>query len=200
MKSERPQSLTGSRWELGWGSLSSGRERRRVLGGGAGDRAEPVALFNRFGVVLARGGDKQRRSRFDAGKQEVFGGAVVEARLDIRGNVVSGRGVLGTQVLEPVPQRWNFGGWAATGVARLGGRVAMERAGGRRPGFQGGTSPRGLPVRPGIPLVLQMIQAVPPPAFAAREALPLGPSERGDGAERREPGGRAHHGWAPPAL
>lgn len=76
----------------------------------------------------------------------------------------------------------------------------MERAGGRRPGFPGGTSPRGLPVRPGIPLVLQMIQEVPPPAFAAREALPLGPSERGDGAERREPGGRAHHGWAPPAL
>ena len=86
--------------------MSSGRERRRVLGGGAGDRAEPVALFNGFGVVLARGGDKERRSRFDAGKQEVFRGAVVEARLDIRGNVVSGRGVLGTQVLEPVPQRW----------------------------------------------------------------------------------------------
>ena len=178
--------------------MSSGRERRRVLGGGAGDRAEPVALFNRFGGVLARGGDKQRRSRLEAGRQEVsFGGAVVEAQLDIRGNVVSGPGVLGTQVLKPVPQRWNFGGWAATGVPWLGGRVAMERAGGRRPGFPGGTSPPRLRVRPGIPLVLQKIQAVPPPAFAAREARPLETSERGDGAERREPAGRAHHGWAP---
>ena len=44
MKSERPQSLTGSRWELGVGELVQ-HERRRVLGEDAGDRTEPVALF-----------------------------------------------------------------------------------------------------------------------------------------------------------
>ena len=67
----------------GDGGVCPGAKRRRVLGGGFSDRTEPVALFNRFGFVSVRGGEKQRRSRFDTGRQEVsFGGGVVEARLD----------------------------------------------------------------------------------------------------------------------
>ena len=90
------------------------------------------------------------------------------------------------------------GGDGSSAPGRKGDDGEGRRPAPRLPGRDVASgSPSG---RPGIPLVLHTIQAVPPPAFAAREARALGPSERGDGAERREPAGRAHHGWAPPAL
>lgn len=50
------------------------RELRRVLGGGAGDRTEPVALFNRFGGVLARGGDRGGAGLRQEGKRSPSAG------------------------------------------------------------------------------------------------------------------------------